>query len=652
MKMVKKTLSITVVVAMMVMSLMSMGLVSAETAQTGPISMIPATQPDGATLADGILTVTGAADTAVTYEVNQTYNILNLPNLFYEVSSTANFDITFHTNLLDSASQPAVFNVGIASDFAPTDGGTAYVDAGNYDSSVPFGDGPAWWDTQDAYLDVVPDNGTYTIASVTITLKSEGTLVLSDLYMNDEKKAYTPDNTMKDSASLLTNDASDWVSTPGDEGTSVAVSKTNDVVTITNVGGSWPCGKVTFDSAITVNVATDELEYDFTVQEGNTANIIIFFNGSLWQSVSLNPLIDTSLNVGDDLQSGTYKGSIPFSAMQLEYTDGTLPATWITDGKIDVSDLKVYNCNQDGGTVVLNKLVVRVPKESLVVTFNSQGGSAVASQTVLEQGKAVKPSNPAKNGFAFGGWYKEAACTTAYDFNSAVSADITLFAKWTTAAATPTTAVVKQYVKKSLVSAVPSAWTIYNADDATVNVSAVSGGVKLTNVGGLWPSAGYALSNPVTATVAKDLLSFDLTVGGKTNIIIFFNGATPDSYTEGQFLSISKYINAANTDENNDLTGNGAAFKSTVALSEIDFPAGIVSNGKINITGIKFFNVGESGSEIVIRDMSIAVETAAAGNTENPTTGNALPVSAIILVIVSGAALTLSRKSKLLTGLH
>ena len=66
------------------------------------------------------------------------------------------------------------------------------------------------------------------------------------------------------------------------------------------------------------------------------------------------------------------------------------------------------------------------------VTFDARGGSAVTPLEV-EHGKTVqKPDNPAKDEFTFGGWYKERACTTPWNFaTDTVTADITLFAKWT-----------------------------------------------------------------------------------------------------------------------------------------------------------------------------------------------------------------------------
>ncbi len=70
--------------------------------------------------------------------------------------------------------------------------------------------------------------------------------------------------------------------------------------------------------------------------------------------------------------------------------------------------------------------------KTYTVTFNMNGhGEAIESQTITEGGKAAKPTNPTADGFSFSGWYTDAGCTTVYDFDTPVTSDITLYAKWT-----------------------------------------------------------------------------------------------------------------------------------------------------------------------------------------------------------------------------
>ncbi len=67
------------------------------------------------------------------------------------------------------------------------------------------------------------------------------------------------------------------------------------------------------------------------------------------------------------------------------------------------------------------------------VSFNMQGhGSDIDNQVILSGSYADEPDAPSETGYTFGGWYKEAACTNAWNFASdAVTSDKTLFAKWT-----------------------------------------------------------------------------------------------------------------------------------------------------------------------------------------------------------------------------
>ncbi|MDO4842095.1 MAG: cell wall-binding repeat-containing protein, partial [Phoenicibacter congonensis] len=64
------------------------------------------------------------------------------------------------------------------------------------------------------------------------------------------------------------------------------------------------------------------------------------------------------------------------------------------------------------------------------VTFNSNGGSDVPSQTVVDGSKATKPDNPTKAGFKFAGWFTDEGLTNEYDFTEEVTMDVKLYAKW------------------------------------------------------------------------------------------------------------------------------------------------------------------------------------------------------------------------------
>jgi oligopeptide transport system substrate-binding protein len=74
--------------------------------------------------------------------------------------------------------------------------------------------------------------------------------------------------------------------------------------------------------------------------------------------------------------------------------------------------------------------------KEFTVSFDSQGGTAVADVVVEKDAALTEPTAPTRANsadgkvYSFVGWFTDAAGTTAYDFATEVTADITLYAKW------------------------------------------------------------------------------------------------------------------------------------------------------------------------------------------------------------------------------
>jgi len=74
-----------------------------------------------------------------------------------------------------------------------------------------------------------------------------------------------------------------------------------------------------------------------------------------------------------------------------------------------------------------------LPADNNVVVFNSRGGTPVPLQTVAAGGTAMEPPTPIHNGFTFGGWYTNEACTNGNEWNFSTmltNCNTTLYAKW------------------------------------------------------------------------------------------------------------------------------------------------------------------------------------------------------------------------------
>ena len=67
---------------------------------------------------------------------------------------------------------------------------------------------------------------------------------------------------------------------------------------------------------------------------------------------------------------------------------------------------------------------------SYTVTFNTNGGSQVASQSVNHNGTASMPSQPTKAGQVFVGWYEDSDFSTPFDFSKKIVQDTTVYARF------------------------------------------------------------------------------------------------------------------------------------------------------------------------------------------------------------------------------
>lgn len=99
-------------------------------------------------------------------------------------------------------------------------------------------------------------------------------------------------------------------------------------------------------------------------------------------------------------------------------SNGNATAAWT-----NVSSRDGKETLTDGGSS-LPKPVVQVTSHT--VTFDANGGSTVASQTVDDKAKAKEPTST-RSGWTLDGWYLDGA---KYDFNTPVTRDITLKAGW------------------------------------------------------------------------------------------------------------------------------------------------------------------------------------------------------------------------------
>lgn len=140
--------------------------------------------------------------------------------------------------------------------------------------------------------------------------------------------------------------------------------------------------------------------------------------------ITFNPNYEGGTN-----QTATAAADGKVTAPTFQRTDYTLEG-WYEDAactaekKVDLTS-KVFTVN----TTLYAKWTENAAK-TFTVTFETNGGSAVAAQTVESGKTAAKPADPTKEGSTFGGWFTDADCTAAFDFTKAITANTTVYAKW------------------------------------------------------------------------------------------------------------------------------------------------------------------------------------------------------------------------------
>lgn len=94
--------------------------------------------------------------------------------------------------------------------------------------------------------------------------------------------------------------------------------------------------------------------------------------------------------------------------------------------------LKAYGLNYDVSNDDVSKTIQFQAGRAAyaTVTFDSNGGSTVASQNIHLGTMATQPMNPTRSGYTFQGWYTAKNGGTKYDFSQTVNGDMTLYAHW------------------------------------------------------------------------------------------------------------------------------------------------------------------------------------------------------------------------------
>ncbi len=135
---------------------------------------------------------------------------------------------------------------------------------------------------------------------------------------------------------------------------------------------------------------------------------------------------------------GIYRYRIGDDEAELLYTPAAGDQQYCMASISVGSDGSLYYVNDSGKLFAVKGNGQRVIRYTVTFDANGKDAAMPDSQRVKEGKAATEPSTkPRCKGYTFTGWYTDVACAKAYDFSAAVTADLTLYAKWTKNAVNP-----------------------------------------------------------------------------------------------------------------------------------------------------------------------------------------------------------------------
>lgn len=235
-------------------------------------------------------------------------------------------------------------------------------------------------------------------------------------------------------ASVTTNELAPTV-TWSSSNTSVATVDANGKITYVAAGTTTISAKYTGDG-ITYCAEEASVSKEITVEAAPVWKIKGTFTA--WADYIFVDNGDNTCSYTVKLSAASYYTFVIFSGGTY-YKGGVITSSNHENLSLATSgnDNKITTVASGNYTFIWNystkQLTVTYPvSTTYTVTFHANGhGSRPALQKVESGQTASVPTPPTAEGYTFGGWYTESSCTNAYNFDTPVTANLDLYAKWT-----------------------------------------------------------------------------------------------------------------------------------------------------------------------------------------------------------------------------
>jgi uncharacterized repeat protein (TIGR02543 family) len=421
---------------------------------------------------------TNATGTGTAYTAGSSRTVSSNITLYAQwiTSSGASYTVYYYANGAASGSPPSSQTVLDGTTFTVAGQGSLTAPAGtafdgwntsSYGTGTAYRAGSSQTVSSDIYLYaqwVTSSGASYTVTysangasgtvpsaqtaldGITIEIAGQGDLTYSGKAFNGWNTNSSGTGTTYPAGSLLTVNATitlyaQWIDSTGvtytvsynsNGGTgTVPYLTVSDGQTITLPGGSgFSYSGYTFGgwTAISTNGTYYYIGQSYTVSGNVTFYAVWDYTGGSTYTVTFNANGGTGTPPPSRLVGSTSSITLP-SGSGLSRTGYTF-AGWSTSS--EPNETNTYTSGSSYSMYYSNVTFYAAWQvNSNTITFDTNGGSTVSSQTVNSGGTATLPSPaPTKDNFTFGGWYSDSELTSTYNFSTTVLTNITLYAKW------------------------------------------------------------------------------------------------------------------------------------------------------------------------------------------------------------------------------
>lgn len=205
----------------------------------------------------------------------------------------------------------------------------------------------------------------------------------------------------------------------------------------------------------------------------------------------------------------------------------------------------------------------------LIFDENGSGATYVTPQFVKDRDTTTEPTmTMVRNGYTFGGWYTDAACTDAnkFEFNKTLASNTTIYAKWTPAQQATYTVLIWRQRASDAKDAADAAKTYDFAESISLtgNVGSVINTVSTTGTG----NDRYALVN----NVQKRYEGFHLNKYDENVTIVTEGSSVLNVYYDRNLITLTFYIRSNGSSTWSQLQQMTGLYGSTLASNKYTWP--------------------------------------------------------------------------------